>query len=640
MVSGPNFRVRNAIESSDTLCTYEISGNFRINNYPRPVNLPDLQDASRPPSGQPDIPWFRKRFLPSRSPVNIIGEVSRYVKTVCRCSLSPGQGLETRGFVEMSSQNVYVIGHCHPDTDSIASVIGYAELLNRQEPGRYIPARCGELNAETRFVLSQFSLQPPELVESVEPSVADIPFLYPHRAPEEMPAIDVALMMDEHEIRNIPVTNREGRVIGLVSEYGLARAYVTPERREQLVIGPISQATLARILEARVLVSCSEELNGRVIIVIDALHNALSTLTGQDVAITGDNEPSQLALVSAGIAALIIAEGAPVGDRVISAAQGRNVSILATPLDAFSVGRMIHLSRPAGQVMATDVPVVRPEDPLAYAKQMVSNSRYRTACVVDSEGVLLGMISRNTFLEEIHKSVILLDHNEFTQSVDGIESADILEIIDHHRLGAITTLKPVSFLNEPVGSTSTIITHKFMETGQVPTVPAAGMLLAGILSDTLGLRMSTTTEKDKKAVAFLEGVTGLDAAEFGATLIEQGMDLVHATPRDLLLADTKQYTLFGRDVIIAQVMMASDDYPVCRAEEVRKELEILRKEHGVHLYLVLFTNVMTTTSFLLAAGDRNMLLGLEYAVQPVRLERVMSRKKDFLPVFGQKLRSL
>ncbi|MEI7434152.1 MAG: putative manganese-dependent inorganic diphosphatase [Methanomicrobiales archaeon] len=540
----------------------------------------------------------------------------------------------------MSRQKVYVVGHCHPDTDSIASVIGYAELLNRHDPGRYIPVRCGELNPETRFVLSEFHLQPPELIESVEPSVADIPFLYPHHAPEEMPAIDVALMMDEHDIRNIPVINREGRVIGLVSEYGLAKAYVTPERREQLVIGPISTATLARILEADVLVSCCGELNGRVIIAIDALHNALSSLTGRDVAITGDNEPSQLALISAGIAALIVAEGAPVGDRVISVAQARNVSILATPLDAFSVGRMIHLSRAAGQVMATDVPIVRPEDPLSYAKQMVSNSRYRTACVVDKEGLLLGMISRNTFLEEIHKSVILLDHNEFTQSVDGIESAEILEIIDHHRLGAITTLKPVSFLNEPVGSTSTIITHKFMDMGLIPSVPAAGMLLAGILSDTLGLRMSTTTDKDKKAVSFLAGLTGLDPAEFGTALIKQGMNLVHATPRDLLTADTKHYTLFGRDVIIAQVMMASDDYPVNRAEEVRNELEILRKEHGVHLYLALFTNVMGNTSYLFAAGDKNTLLGLEYTIQPVRLDGVMSRKKDFLPVFGQKLRLL
>jgi manganese-dependent inorganic pyrophosphatase len=179
-----------------------------------------------------------------------------------------------------------------------------------------------------------------------------------------------------------------------------------------------------------------------------------------------------------------------------------------------------------------------------------------------------------------------------------------------------------------------------MEEGQSPSVPSAGMLLAGILSDTLGLRMSTTTEKDRKAVLFLAGITGIDPVEFGTTLIKQGMDLVHAAPRDLLTADTKHYTLFGRDVIIAQVMTASDDYPVNRAEEVRNELEILRKERGIHLYLVLFTNVMGNTSYLLAAGDKNTLMGLEYTGQPVRLDGVMSRKKDFLPAFGQKLRLL
>ena len=158
-----------------------------------------------------------------------------------------------------------------------------------------------------------------------------------------------------------------------------------------------------------------------------------------------------------------------------------------------------------------------------------------------------------------------------------------------------------------------------MEEGQVPSIPAAGMLLAGILSDTLGLRMSTTTEKDQKAVSFLAGITGLDPVEFGTTLIKQGMDLVNAAPRDLLTADTKHYTLFGRDVIIAQVMMASDDYPLSRVEEVRNELEILRKEYGVHLYLALFTNVMRNTSYLLAAGDKNTLLGLEYTLSLIHI---------------------
>jgi manganese-dependent inorganic pyrophosphatase len=236
--------------------------------------------------------------------------------------------------------------------------------------------------------------------------------------------------------------------------------------------------------------------------------------------------------------------------------------------------------------------------------------------------------------------VILLDHNEYSQAVDGIETAEILEVIDHHRLGAITTLKPVRFQNEPVGSTSTIITGKFMEAGITPSLPVAGILLAGILSDTLVLRMSTTTPADEKAVGYLAEVTGLDPVAFGTALIQEGMDL-ESTPLSAILArDTKRYTLFGTDVVIAQVMMASDAFIQDRHAAIGKELERLRKEAAAGLFLALFTNVIENRSYLFAAGDRSVLAALGYVVQPVLLEGVMSRKKDFLPSFGQKLRDL
>ena len=538
------------------------------------------------------------------------------------------------------TQTVYVIGHRQPDTDSIGSVLGYAELLNAREPGRYIAAYTGDLNAETRYALAQFGIDPPEEIASVEPSVGDIPFFYTQRAPAEMPTIDVAAMMDEYEVRNIPITDPAGKLLGIVSEYGLAKAYVTPRREAQLSIGPIALTTLARILDAEVCTSGREEISGKVAIVIDALHVALSRLTSRDIAVVGDNEPVQLALIASGIAALVIAEGAPVGSRTLDAAKAKGVSILASPLDAFSIGRMVHLSLPAGSVLATDVPMLRPEDPLSAAKKAVTDSKYRTACVVDGQGTLLGMISRNSFVDDIQKQVILLDHNEYSQAVDGIETAEILEVIDHHRLGAITTLKPVRFQNEPVGSTSTIITGKFIESGLVPSLPVAGMLLSGILSDTLVLRMSTTTPADEKAVGYLAEVTGLDPVAFGTALIQEGMDLESTPLSGILARDTKRYTLFGTDVVIAQVMMASDAFIQDRHAAIGKELERLRKEAAAGLFLALFTNVIENRSYLFAAGDRSVLAALGYVVQPVLLEGVMSRKKDFLPSFGQKLRDL
>jgi manganese-dependent inorganic pyrophosphatase len=537
-------------------------------------------------------------------------------------------------------QKVYVIGHRQPDTDSIGSVVGYTELLNSREPGRYIASYAGDLNAETRFALAYFGIDAPLEISSVEPNVGDIPFFYTQKAPADMPTIDVAAMMDEYEIRNIPITDHEGRFLGLVSEHGLARAYVTPRREAQLSIGPIALSTLARILDARICTTGTEEICGKVEIIIDALHVALSRLTSEDIAVVGDNEPVQLALISSGIAALVVAEGAPVGNRTIEAALAKGVSILASPLDAFSVGRMVHLSLPAGAVLATDVPVLRIEDSLNYAKKVVTDSKYRTACVVDSGGVLLGTISRNTFLGEIQKQVILLDHNEYGQAVDGIESAEILEVIDHHRLGVITTLKPVRFQNEPVGSTSTIITLKFIETGNDPSRPVAGMLLSGILSDTLVMKMSTTTPADEKAVAYLAGITGLDPVAFGTELIQKGMDIEHTPLPEILARDTKRYSLFGREVVISQVMMASDEYLESHGGEIRDVLERLRKEDEADLYLVLFTNVIGNYSHLFVAGDQAILSSLGYEHQPGLLQGVMSRKKDFLPSFGLKLRDL
>ncbi|MFA5003214.1 MAG: putative manganese-dependent inorganic diphosphatase [Methanolinea sp.] len=538
-------------------------------------------------------------------------------------------------------KNVYIIGHRQPDTDSVASVIGYAEFRNLRERGLYIPAVCGPLNSETQYALQHFGLEPPFFIESVEPCVGDIPSFYIQRAPADMPTIDVAGMMDEYEVRNIPIVDGNERLLGIVSEHGLAKAYVTPKLEAPLTIGPITLGTLSRILDATISTGGQgTPVRGRVCIVIDALHVALSRLSPADVAVVGDNEPSQLALISAGIAVLVIAEGALVGERVLESAARRGTAILSTPLDAFSVGRMMHLSLPAGSVVATDVPVLRLEDPLSYAKKMVTDSKYRTACVVDKEGKLIGMISRNSLVDDVQKQVILLDHNEYAQAVEGVETAEILELIDHHRLGAITTLKPVRFQNEPVGSTSTIITKKFMDSMRDPSRGTAGMLLAGILSDTLVLKMSTTTPDDVSAVQYLEKITGLNAYEFGTDLIQHGMDLEHTPLPQLLSQDVKRYSLFGREVIIAQVMTASREYAERNGEKIQGELENLRRGNGVDLYLVLFTEIIANRSDLFAAGENATLRSLEYTRQPVVLPGVMSRKKDFLPVFGGKLRDL
>jgi manganese-dependent inorganic pyrophosphatase len=268
----------------------------------------------------------------------------------------------------------------------------------------------------------------------------------------------------------------------------------------------------------------------------------------------------------------------------------------------------------------------------------VYNSKFRSACVVDRDGRLLGIVTRTALLSDVHKPVILLDHNEFVQAVDGIDGAEILEIIDHHRLGAMSTLKPVKFLNDPVGSTSTIITQKYREGGISPSPAIAGILLAGILSDTLVLKMSTTTPDDREAVAYLAPIAGVDPAALGEELLEKGMDLDSATTEELLMRDTKRYTLFGKNVIIAQVMVPSFSFPLAHVDEIRLELARLRMQQGVDVYIGMFTSVIENGSMLFLAAESHVLTMLGIRDQPVLLENMMSRKKDILPWFGEKLR--
>jgi manganese-dependent inorganic pyrophosphatase len=258
---------------------------------------------------------------------------------------------------------------------------------------------------------------------------------------------------------------------------------------------------------------------------------------------------------------------------------------------------------------------------------------------VTKEGTLAGVLTRTTLLDEVRKPVILLDHNESSQAVSGIEEAEIVEIIDHHRLGTITTLKPIRFLNDPVGSTSTIIAMKFSESGQNPSKAVAGILLCGILSDTLALRMSTTTPRDKRAVEFLAQVSGENPDQLGIALLERGMDLSGASLAAILARDTKVFDLSGKKVFISQVMVPSFAWNQERAREIQAELAKVKATGGTDLAFVLFTSVMDNSSECYGEADPDLLHMVFGKPLPVHLEGVMSRKKDFLPWIGSKLRT-
>lgn len=535
---------------------------------------------------------------------------------------------------------IYLFGHQKPDTDSIASVIGYAEFLNHAGPGRYVPARCGELNPETRYMLERFGLQSPAFIPSVRPRLSDIIFKPVFSLPAEVPTVDVATLMLKEGIRNVVITDPVGKPLGMVGEHALAAAYLRNIHLAELAVTPVPVETLARILNAGIAVLSTAVLEGRVYIAVDALQVTLAKMTAKDIAVVGDNEDAQLAFISAGIACLIIAEDAPAGGWVAAAAKKKGVSVLTTPLDAFGVGKMISLSLPAREVMEQDIPVLPLTATVTHARQVVSGSKFRAACVAGPDGTLAGVLTRTTLLDDARRRVILLDHNEASQAVDGIGEAEIVEIIDHHRLSPITTLTPVKFHNDPVGATSTIIAMKFMESGLVPSRGVAGALLSGILSDTLVFRMSTSTPTDRMAAEFLAPVAGVEPDELGTALLEHGMDLTGLPLKDLLTRDTKEFELSDRKVLISQVLVPSFSWNRERSALILAQLAAVRSGTKADIVIALFTSVMDNASEVYGAADEPLLQSLFGNGFPSRFDGVMSRKNDFLPWLGKQLRDL
>ncbi len=512
--------------------------------------------------------------------------------------------------------------------------------MNNVKPDEYTAARCGEINSETQFALSFFGLKSPIYIENVEPKVSDIDIPPLVSAENDVPTVDVAALMDSHDVKNVPIVDSDGKLVGLISERGLAKVYVRRLKIEPLRVAPIKLETLARILKAKIIVKGNKLLSGKVYTAVDALHVALSKLSSDDIAIVGDDEPAQLALIDSGIAALVVVDNAPVGKRVENEAEAHNTSVFSTSLDAFGVGKMINLSLPAKMIMTKDVPILRMEDTLDYARELVYSSKFRSACVIDDNEKLLGVVTRTTLMEDIHKSVILLDHNEYTQAVDGIEKAEILEIIDHHRLGTISTLRPIKFLNDPLGSTCTIIAMKYMDSTVKPTREIAGALLSGILSDTMVLKLSTTTPIDVKAAEYLAKIAKVNIKKYGTTLVEAGMKFDGLSLEEILTRDTKRYVLFGKNVMISQVMVPSFEYSEKHSEEIRAKIDHLKKAMDIDCFFALFTNVFENASELFVSGDTVCLNKVGAQKQPVILRQVMSRKKDFLPKIGRLLRNI
>lgn len=552
------------------------------------------------------------------------------------------------------SNQVWVIGHRNPDTDSICSAIAYSHLKNelwRREGSELYatPGRLGALNAETQWVLERFEVSAPDLLPDLWGRVQDVMKTRVPTVTPQSPLIEIGHLMREEETRTVPVVDQERRLVGVVSVGDVAKKYFN-EEQIQLKEAQLDLTNLVQAVEGRLLApkepNSQQRLTGRILIGAMSPESMAKYFSRGDILLIGDRENAQQAAIEAGCACLVITGGFPVSESVLTSAAGHGVVVISSPLDTYTVARRINMSLPVSSTMNEKVLTFSPADLLDEVREKMVRYRHRNYPVVDDEGKLLGLISRGNLLAGPAKKVILVDHNEQGQSVEGLTQAEVLEIIDHHRLGDIQTVHPVYFRNEPVGSTATLVALEYQRAGIQPPAQMAGLLLSAILSDTLHFKSPTTTSRDQKIateLAIIARISDLDS--FGREMIQAGTESDHLTAAEMIREDLKNFAFGeGFKVAVAQVETANLERFLERAGELIKEMEDFRQNNGLDLFLLMVTDLYLHGSELLVTGPAAHLVekafGYPLQDQKVFLPGVLSRKKQVIPPLGRAIQEV
>jgi manganese-dependent inorganic pyrophosphatase len=543
-----------------------------------------------------------------------------------------------------SSNIVYVIGHKNPDTDSVCSAIGYAHFKNVTDKRfLFTPARAGKINEETRFVLERFQVPVPNEMESIAATVSDLVLKKPIVVHERDSVQALALLMRDSGVRSVPVVDGGGRVSGIVGLKDIARHYMDSVGFTDLPQAPIQIDMLVKTLDGRVISNAGkiESLTGKMFIASMQKGTIIHKVRPGDIVIVGDQQDIQLELIRSRCSCLIITDGMPIGNDAIVAAEAHGTLLISSPHHAFATVQLMTMSEPVASIMSAGSMTVGLYTSISELRKKILESEYRSVVVIDSERRLIGFITRTDLLQPVRKKAILVDHNEVSQAVDNIDDAEILEIIDHHRVGDISTVAPIYVYNDPVGSTCTVVAG-MMFLYQIHIPPEiAGVLLSGVLSDTLLLTLSTTTERDRQTAIRLAEIAGVPLQDYSRELLHASIHIEDKTAAELIEADFKEFLIGGKKLGISQMMVLNCEDIDVREEELLAELERLRISNGYNLTVLLVTNPLSS------AHERVLVKGETWIVEKafnVKIEegscilpRVMSRKKDFLPAIGQVL---
>ena len=533
---------------------------------------------------------------------------------------------------------VYIIGHKNPDTDSICSALAYAYLKNTLEGGGYIAARAGQLNQETQYVLNFFQAEAPVYVADVMTQVKDIEIRKTEGVQSNLSLKQAWNLMRRIGAVTLPIT-KEQKIEGLITIGDIATSYMDVLDSKILAQANTQYSNIIDTLEGTILVGSAEDYYNKGKVLIAAANPDLMEdyIEEGDLVILGNRYESQLCAIEMRAGCIIVCEGAKVSMTIKKLAQEHHCVVISTPHATFTAARLINQSMPIRYFMKSEnLTIFNVNEKTDDIKEIMGQKRYRDFPIVDKDDNYIGMISRRNLLNLKRKQVIMVDHNEESQAVDGIDHAEILEIIDHHRLGTLETMSPVFFRNQPLGCTATIMYQMYQERGVEIPKKIAGLLCSAIISDTLMFRSPTCTAIDKSAAEHLAQIAGVDIEDLAIDMFSAGSNLGSRTAEEIFYQDFKRFDVGNVEFGVGQI----NSMNAVELEEIREKLipylPVAHRESGLNMIFFMLTNIIKESTELLCYGPNSDTLVKEAFQLPddgdsYELKGLVSRKKQLIP---------
>ena len=541
--------------------------------------------------------------------------------------------------MNIEPKKVWVVGHKNPDTDSICAAISYAYLKNQLGEREYVPKRAGAISEETRYVLDYFKAEDPELITDVGAQLKDISIRKTTGVSSQISLKKAWETMKKLDVVTLPVTNRLGKLEGIIVTKDIATSYMDVYDSHVLSKARTQYKNIAETLDGKI-ISGNEHayfMRGKVVIGASDIEYMVEFVESDDLVILGSRKEAQIRALEANASCLIIGCGFDVDEDVIAMARKKDCVVITTAYDSFSIARLINQSMPIKEFMTKDnIITFDIDDYVDDVKETMSKIRHRDFPILDENGYYIGMVSRRNLMSMQKKQVILVDHNEKSQAVDNIGEAEILEIIDHHRIGSLETISPVYFRNQPLGCSSTIIYQMFGEKGIEIPKQIAGLLLSAILSDTLMFRSPTCTQLDIMAAEALAKIADVEIEKYARDMFRAGSDFKNKTTEEIFYTDFKVFHTEEYDFGVAQISAMGRE----ELDQVGKQLKPFMKEvlgeKRLDMVYVMLTDILEESSKVIFEGhDAGQILADAFETEEdpdgILLEGIVSRKKQMIP---------